>query len=113
MKLYSQLSESFNHNRNEHVLNKNKKPISKKSHWANPTTHDVTGSKANLDKPSEEENKREEVDVGFPELESVQGFVHGQNPAFLGRTFVHSEYTEHEVVKPTVIPLVPSENIEK
>lgn len=48
---------------------------------------------SNLDKPRQEENQSYKVEVGAPARETVNGSVHEEHPAFLRRSFIHSEDT--------------------
>lgn len=47
----------------------------------------------NLDKPGQEEDKRNEVDKSPPGRQTVDGTVHQEHPAFLRGGFIHSEKT--------------------
>ena len=47
----------------------------------------------NLDEPGEEEDERTEVEEGPPRGQAVDGAVHEERPALLGRSLVHGEHT--------------------
>lgn len=46
-----------------------------------------------LDKPGEEKDERDEVEVGAPARETVDGSVHKEHPALLRGCLVHGEDT--------------------
>lgn len=45
-----------------------------------------------LDQPGEKKDKRDEVEVGAPPWEAVNGTVHDEDPALLRGGLVHSKY---------------------
>lgn len=47
---------------------------------------------SHLDQPCKEEDKRDEVEVGTPTWEAVDGTVHDEDPTLLRGRLVHCEY---------------------